>query len=211
MSAPHRCQPPSRRSTRTSHPTEAANAWWPHIPAPAPMTRRRCRARRRSSSQAWGQRCRWPPPGSVIYWHSTSPRPSIETPPNWTWGAIGDRSRWWPTAVLTSCLTSHPVSPRLWQNHIRKWEDSSSKIISGDSQRSENAQTHTYNHTIPYMKFKLKLLQIKCHILEFTKDKAQNASKIIRVFVETFIFHDRHTLFTLEASGPTRTTYTCKS
>jgi hypothetical protein len=36
--------------------------------------------------------------------------------------------------------------------------DLSSKIISGDSQQSENAQTHTYKHTTPYMKFKLKLL-----------------------------------------------------
>jgi hypothetical protein len=44
------------------------------------------------------------------------------------------------------------------------------KIISRDSRRSENAQTHTYKHTIPYMKFKLKLLQIKCHVLKFTKD-----------------------------------------
>jgi hypothetical protein len=46
----------------------------------------------------------------------------------------------------------------------------SPKIISGDSRRSENAQTHTNKHTIPNMKFKLKLLQIKCHVLGFTKD-----------------------------------------
>jgi hypothetical protein len=32
------------------------------------------------------------------------------------------------------------------------------KIISEDSRRSENAQMHTYKHTILYMKFKLKLL-----------------------------------------------------
>jgi hypothetical protein len=37
----------------------------------------------------------------------------------------------------------------------------SPKIISGDSRRSENVQTHTNKHTIPNMKFKLKLLQIK--------------------------------------------------
>jgi hypothetical protein len=37
----------------------------------------------------------------------------------------------------------------------------SPKIISGDYRRSENVQTHTYKHTVPYMKFKLKLLQIK--------------------------------------------------
>jgi hypothetical protein len=37
----------------------------------------------------------------------------------------------------------------------------SPKIISGDSRRSKNAQTHTNKHTIPNMKFKLKLLQIK--------------------------------------------------
>jgi hypothetical protein len=34
----------------------------------------------------------------------------------------------------------------------------SPKIILGDSRQSENAQTHTYKHTVPYMKFKLKLL-----------------------------------------------------
>jgi hypothetical protein len=48
------------------------------------------------------------------------------------------------------------------------------------------------------MKFKLKLLQIKCHVLGFTKDKAQNMlHKIIRVFVKAFVSHDRHTLFAL--------------
>jgi hypothetical protein len=44
---------------------------------------------------------------------------------------------------------------------ILEMRGSSPKIISGDSRRSENAQTHTYKHTIPNMKFKLKLLQIK--------------------------------------------------
>jgi hypothetical protein len=32
---------------------------------------------------------------------------------------------------------------------------------------------YIYNHTISYMKFKLKLLQIKCHVLEFIKYEAQ--------------------------------------
>jgi hypothetical protein len=63
-----------------------------------------------------------------------------------------------------------------------KMKGLSPKIISGDSRRSENAQTHTNKHTIPNMKFKLKLLQIKCHVLGFTKGEAQNAlQKIIRV------------------------------
>jgi hypothetical protein len=62
------------------------------------------------------------------------------------------------------------------------------------------------------MKFKLKLLQIKWHVLEFTKDEAQTMlQRIIRVFVEVFISHDRHTLFALEESGPSRTTYICES
>jgi hypothetical protein len=87
----------------------------------------------------------------------------------------------------------------------------SPKIISGDSQRSENAQTHTHKHTVPNMKFKLKLLQIKCHVLACTKDKAQNVlQKIIRVFVEAFVSHDSHTLFALEESGSPRMTYTCE-
>jgi hypothetical protein len=77
----------------------------------------------------------------------------------------------------------------------------SPKIILGDSRRSENTQTHIIKDTVPNMKFKLKLLQIKCHVLGFTKDKAQKVlQRIIRVFVETFISHDRHTLFTLEES-----------
>jgi hypothetical protein len=85
----------------------------------------------------------------------------------------------------------------------------SPKIISGDSRRNENAQTHTHKHTIPNMKFKLKLLQIKCHVLGFTKDIAQNElQKIIRVFAEAFVSHDRHTLFALEESEPPQTTYT---
>jgi hypothetical protein len=62
------------------------------------------------------------------------------------------------------------------------------------------------------MKFKLELLQIKCHVLEFIKDEAQKMlQKIIRVFVKEFISHDRHTLFTVEESGPPRMTYTCES
>jgi hypothetical protein len=62
------------------------------------------------------------------------------------------------------------------------------------------------------MKFKLKLLQIKCHVLGCTKDNAQNVlQKIIRVFAEAFVSHDRHTFFTLEESGPPQMTYTCES
>jgi hypothetical protein len=62
------------------------------------------------------------------------------------------------------------------------------------------------------MKFNLELLQIKCHVLEFIKDEAQKMlQKIIRVFVKVFISHDRHTLFTVEESGPSRMTYICES
>jgi hypothetical protein len=88
----------------------------------------------------------------------------------------------------------------------------SPKIISEDSRWSENAQTHTHKKTVPNMKFNLKLLQIKCHVLGFTTDKAQKVlQRIIRVFVEVFVSHDRHTLFALEESEPPRMTYTCES
>jgi hypothetical protein len=60
---------------------------------------------------------------------------------------------------------------------------------------------NTYKHTIPNIKFNLKLLQIKSHVLGFTKDKVQNMlQNIIRVFTEAFVSHDRHTLFALEES-----------
>jgi hypothetical protein len=62
------------------------------------------------------------------------------------------------------------------------------------------------------MKFKLKLLQFKCHVLEFTKDEAQKMlEKIIQSFAKAFISHDKHTLFALEESGLPRMTYTCES
>jgi hypothetical protein len=62
------------------------------------------------------------------------------------------------------------------------------------------------------MKFNLKLLQIQCHVLGFTTDKAQKVlQRIIIVFAEAFVSHDRHMLFALEESKPPRTTYTCES
>jgi hypothetical protein len=77
--------------------------------------------------------------------------------------------------------------------------------------KRECINTHTHKHTVPNMKFKLKLLQIKCHVLGFTKDKAQKVlQRIIIVFAEAFVSHDRHTLFVLEESGPPRMTYICK-
>jgi hypothetical protein len=62
------------------------------------------------------------------------------------------------------------------------------------------------------MKFKLKSLQFKYPVLEFTKGEAlKDASKNNQSLAKAFISHDRHTLFTLEKSGPPRMTYTCKS
>jgi hypothetical protein len=49
--------------------------------------------------------------------------------------------------------------------------------------KREIRKRNTYKHTIPYMKFKLKLLHIKCHVLEFTKDKAQ---KILQKIIQSF-------------------------
>jgi hypothetical protein len=73
--------------------------------------------------------------------------------------------------------------------------------------------TNTIHKRIQYhMKFKLKFLQIKCHVLEFTKGEApKEASKDNHCFAEVFISHNRYTHFTLEESGPPRTIYTCES
>jgi hypothetical protein len=80
----------------------------------------------------------------------------------------------------------------------------SPKIVSRDSRRSENTQTHTHKHTVPNVNFNLKLLQIKCHVLGFTKDKAQKVlQRVIRAFKEAFVPHNRHTLFALEECAPT--------
>jgi hypothetical protein len=62
------------------------------------------------------------------------------------------------------------------------------------------------------MKFKLKLLQIKCHVIKFTKGEiSKDVLKDNQSFAEAFISHDNHTLFALEESVPHWTTYTCES
>jgi hypothetical protein len=74
----------------------------------------------------------------------------------------------------------------------------SPKIISGILGEARIHKHNTYKHRTPYMKFKLKLLQIKCHVLEFTKGEAlKDASKDNQSFAEVFISHNKHTLFTL--------------
>jgi hypothetical protein len=53
------------------------------------------------------------------------------------------------------------------------------------------------------MKFKLKLLYIKCHVLEFTKDEAKRLlQRMTQSFVEAFISHCKYAPFTLEESVP---------
>jgi hypothetical protein len=74
------------------------------------------------------------------------------------------------------CVLPQPYSGTKCDRTISEMRGLSPKIISEDSRRSENAQTHMRKHTVPNMKFKLKLLQIKCHVLGFTKDKAQNGA-----------------------------------
>jgi hypothetical protein len=112
------------------------------------------------------------------------------------------------------CVLPQSCSDTNCDRTTSEMRDLSPKIISEDSQRSENAQTHTHTHkhTVSNMKFKLKLLQIKCHVLEFTKDKIQSVlQRIIRVFAEAFVSHDRYTLFALEENEPPQMTYTCES
>jgi hypothetical protein len=88
---------------------------------------------------------------------------------------------------IWKAITEHKCKFFVWlvmcDRTTSKIRGLSPKIISGDSRQSENAQTHTNKHTILNMKFKLKLLQIKCRILGFTKVKAPKcASKeLIRV------------------------------
>jgi hypothetical protein len=45
----------------------------------------------------------------------------------------------------------------------------SPKIILGDSRRSDNAQTHTYKHIIPYMKFKLSYYRLSACIMVYKR------------------------------------------
>jgi hypothetical protein len=51
----------------------------------------------------------------------------------------------------------------------------------------KNTQTQHIQVYNPYMKFKLKLLHIKCHVLEFTKDDAKRLlQRITQSFAEAF-------------------------
>jgi hypothetical protein len=73
----------------------------------------------------------------------------------------------------------------LWQNHL---------INKGLSPNIILRKHNTYKHTTPYMKFKLKLLHIKCHILEFTKDEAKSLLQRMSypVFMPKFSTHRMH-------------------
>jgi hypothetical protein len=80
------------------------------------------------------------------------------------------------------CVLPQSYSGINYDRVTSEMRDLSPKIISGDSRRSENTQTHTYKHTISNIKFKLKLLHIKCHVLKFTQDKVQDVlQRIIKV------------------------------
>jgi Sec7-like guanine-nucleotide exchange factor len=72
----------------------------------------------------------------------------------------------------------------------------SPKIILGDPQRSENTQTHTNKHTRPNMKFKLKLLQIKCHVLgSYNRQRPKCASKDNQSFCKSvYLSRSAHAL-----------------
>jgi hypothetical protein len=94
------------------------------------------------------------------------------------------RRQW--KSLPTSTTRLHQLGASLCDRITSEMRGLSPKIISGDSRRSENAQTHTNKHTISNMKFKLKLLQIKCHVLGFIKDKAPKcASKDNHSFCES--------------------------
>jgi hypothetical protein len=74
---------------------------------------------------------------------------------------------WFTTATGDDhvCVLPQSYSDTNCDRTTSEMRGSSPKITSGDSRRSENAQTHTIKHTVPNIKFKLKLLQIKCHVL----------------------------------------------
>jgi hypothetical protein len=136
-----------------------------------------------STSMGLGPGGAWPP-GSDTASGSWDPSASWLSGPETT-SRSWDPAALWPTGPKVGC-----------GRKLSEMRGLSPKIISGDSRRSENAQTHIHKHTVPNMKFNLKLLQIKCHVLGFTKGKAQKVlQRIIRVFAEAFVCHDRHTLF----------------
>jgi hypothetical protein len=62
------------------------------------------------------------------------------------------------------------------------------------------------------MKFKLKLLHIKCHVLEFAKDKAQKMlQRIPQSFAEANISYGQAHPLRPRREWLPRTTYTCES
>jgi hypothetical protein len=82
--------------------------------------------------------------------------------------------------------------------------------IGGFSMKQECTNTHIsiQYHDIQVIK---SLLHINCYVLELTKDEAKRCFTDILEFCGSIISHDKHTLFTLEESGPPRTTYTYES
>jgi hypothetical protein len=122
------------------------------------------------STQLWGYHCE-PPASSAWGCHCEWPAPSARGPQCLCRSSVNDidPEYRYPTSWVSLHWGVGCVDCDRTTSEMRGL---SPKIISRDSWWSENAQTHTYKHTVLYMKFKLKLLQIKCHVLEFTQDKA---------------------------------------
>jgi hypothetical protein len=81
----------------------------------------------------------------------------------------------------------------------------------GFSMKRECANTHIsiQYHDIQVIK---QLLHIKCRVLWFTKYEAQKMlQQIYQSFYESDVSHDKRTLFALEESGHSQSTYTCES
>jgi hypothetical protein len=79
-----------------------------------------------------------------------------------------------PLCQNSSKRHRHSPSTMMWQNHLKNEGFVARDHIRGFSMKREYANTTHTSIQIPYMKFKLRLLHIKCHVLEFIKDEAQN-------------------------------------
>jgi hypothetical protein len=88
----------------------------------------------------------------------------------------------------------------------------SPKIISRDSQRSENTQTQYISIQYNDIEVEVEVITVSVPCIRFTQVEAKRVlQNIEQSFTEAVFSHVKHTLFALGESGLPRTTYACES
>jgi hypothetical protein len=126
------------------------------------------------------------------------------------WSSSGGIQVTWSTTKAH--LRKEHIVLYVWQNHLRNKGFVSQDHIGRFSTKPEYSNTshEAYNTIDMKLKWSYYILMPCIRVYKWWSSK-RLLQRITQSFGEVFISHSKHTLFTLEESGPPRMTYTCES